>query len=151
MSDEIILFDLPSKGRSACWSLNPWKGTATTTRYQDTLLTEITARLGLNYKGLPYKTEWTEYPDIAPKYKSFGLAANTPAINPTAEYSIPAARMPDGTYIMDSLAIARALETLQPEPSLRLDTGYVERTQSIIKDLHTALVPITLPRVPAIC
>lgn len=29
-----------------------------------------TARLILNYKGIDYKTEWVEFPDIEPKMKS---------------------------------------------------------------------------------
>ena len=28
------------------------------------------ARMILNYKNINYKTEWTEYPDLAPKFKS---------------------------------------------------------------------------------
>lgn len=29
-----------------------------------------TARMILSYKGIPYETEWIEYPDLAPKLKS---------------------------------------------------------------------------------
>lgn len=47
MSGSLVLFDLPSKDRCHCWSLNPWK-----------------TRLLFNYKGLDYTTEWVEYPDI---------------------------------------------------------------------------------------
>ena len=28
------------------------------------------ARLALNYKKIPYTTEWVEYPDLAPKFKA---------------------------------------------------------------------------------
>lgn len=28
------------------------------------------ARMILNYKNIDYKTEWVEYPDLAPKFKS---------------------------------------------------------------------------------
>jgi hypothetical protein len=30
----------------------------------------ILARLILNYKGIDYKTEWVEFPDVEPKMKS---------------------------------------------------------------------------------
>ncbi|PSN72789.1 hypothetical protein BS50DRAFT_568392 [Corynespora cassiicola Philippines] len=50
---QVILYDIPSKEPKTCWSLNPWK-----------------PRLILNYKGIDYKTEWVEYPDLAPYFKS---------------------------------------------------------------------------------
>lgn len=51
-SEKYTLLDIPSNinGRCLCWSLNTWK-----------------VRAVLNYKNLPYDTEWTEFPDIAPK------------------------------------------------------------------------------------
>ena len=52
MADEVILYDIPSKPRCHGWSLNPWK-----------------TRMALNYKKVPYKTEWIEFPDLAPKFK----------------------------------------------------------------------------------
>ena len=53
MSEEYILYDLPSKDGPACWSPNTWK-----------------TRAALNFKRVPYKTEWTTYPDLEPKLKS---------------------------------------------------------------------------------
>lgn len=107
---------------------------------------ESKARAALNFKGIPYKTEWVEYPDMAPKFKAFGIAAT--AERSPSGYSSPMVRMPDGTYVMDSRNIADALETLQPEPSLRLDSGYVERTQKAVLDVGGNLAPICIPRVP---
>jgi len=83
---------------------------------------------------------------MAPKFKAFGIA-------PTAEkspsgYSCPTVQMPDGTFVMDSRNIADALEALKPEPSLQLNSGYVERTQKAVLDVGGALSPICLPRVP---
>lgn len=80
-SSEIILYDIPTKDKHPrCWSLNPWK-----------------ARMALNYKKLPYTTEWVEYPDIAPKFKQLGIPPNER--DPKFQYSCPAARMPDGQYV----------------------------------------------------
>jgi glutathione S-transferase len=83
---------------------------------------------------------------MASQFKSYGLA-------PTAEkspsgYSCPMVRLPNGTYVMDSRNIADALEKLQPEPSLRLDSDYVERVQKAILAIGAALTPIMIPRVP---
>ncbi|KAH7153819.1 hypothetical protein DER46DRAFT_611994 [Fusarium sp. MPI-SDFR-AT-0072] len=45
--NEITFFDIPSRSPQVCWSMNTWR-----------------TRLLLNYKGLDYKTEWLEYPEI---------------------------------------------------------------------------------------
>ncbi|KAK4503951.1 hypothetical protein PRZ48_004866 [Zasmidium cellare] len=131
MSNEVVLFDLPSRGKPACWSLNPWK-----------------ARLVLNYKSIPYRTQWVEYPDLKPTFQSFGIPPNPTDINPNATYSSPTALLPDGRYIMDSLLIAQELEKLQPEPSLGLDTDYPARTQAIVATIQKPLAPVCIPRVP---
>ncbi|QIW94626.1 hypothetical protein AMS68_000144 [Peltaster fructicola] len=132
MSNEVVLYDLPSTGKCACWSLNPWK-----------------TRAALNFKSAQYKTEWTEYPDIEPKFKSLGIPANDPSHNPV-KYSIPAVRMPDGRLIMDSRAIADALEEIQPSPSLKLNNGYVDRTQKTLAAVMTPLRPEIMPNIPAL-
>ncbi|SMY19031.1 unnamed protein product [Zymoseptoria tritici ST99CH_1A5] len=128
MSTEITLFDLPSKGTPTCWSLNPWK-----------------ARMVLNFKKLPYKTEWVEYPDLASTFKSFEIAPNAP---PQAEYTSPVVRLPNGRYIMESRAIARELEELKPEPSIQLDSPYVQKTFDLLGQIWPPLRSIVLPRVP---
>lgn len=129
---EIILVDLPSKGdKPIGWSLNPWK-----------------ARAALNYKKLPYKTEWIEYPDLAPKLSSYGVPKNE---GPAAytDYSAPAAKMPDGKWIMDSRKIAEALDKLQPTPSLHMDKGdVIDKVQATVLDLFGQLRPEVMPRIP---
>lgn len=88
MANEIVLYDLPSTAKCACWSLNPWKGMALHRIYTyewgqlgkfeaDSVLMMITARLALNYKGLPYKTEWVEYPDLKSRFMELGIPAST--------------------------------------------------------------------------
>lgn len=49
---------------------------------------------------------------------------------------------------MDSLAIASALEKLQPEPSFHLDNGYVDRAQAAAGKTLGPLRFIAMPRVP---
>ncbi|KAJ4380658.1 hypothetical protein N0V86_004019 [Didymella sp. IMI 355093] len=104
MSGQTILYDLPTKQGTA-WSLNPWK-----------------TRLILNFKGIDYKTEWVEFPDVEPKMKSLGLAPNPKdAPGYFADYSIPAIKYEDGSCQMDSWLIAHELEKRYPSPSLHLD------------------------------
>ena len=39
-----------------------------------------------------------------------------------AEFTSPTVKLPDGTFVMDSINIAKKLESMYPSPSLRLDT-----------------------------
>jgi len=112
--------------------LNPWK-----------------TRLFLNYKGIDYKTEWLEYPDIAPTLKSFGLPPNDPnAPDYFTDYTIPTMRLDSNTYIMDSAKIAAELEKRHPSPSLRLDSPILPQVQQLVGSALVTLAPNWLPKVP---
>ena len=126
-SEEITLYDLPSSPPNACWSLNPWK-----------------TRLVLNYKAIPYKTTWLEYPSIAPTFTALGIPPNDPALNPTP-YSIPAVRLPDGRYIMDSLAIATEIEKLHPEKPLRLDAQVLGEVMAVVPEVMGPMRGVVMP------
>nr|POE56334.1 glutathione s-transferase-like protein usts [Quercus suber] len=128
---EIVLFDLASRAPQTCWSLNPWK-----------------TRLALNYKAIPYTTEWLEYPQLGPVLQSHNVPPNSASTNPNATYSSPCIRLPNGEFVMDSLAIAHALDALQPEPSLFADAPSVDHAQGIADKIRVALSPIWTPRVP---
>ncbi|GAB7350044.1 hypothetical protein MBLNU459_g0715t1 [Dothideomycetes sp. NU459] len=125
MSSRVILYDLPSKGHCACWSLNPWK-----------------TRLALNFKGIPYETRWLEYPDIAPTLKAAGLPPNEKG----ASYSIPAASI-DGKLLMDSAVIAPVLEELQASPPMHFDHPMTAKVQDAVLKAFTGLAPLILPAV----
>ncbi|KAK3950142.1 hypothetical protein QBC32DRAFT_326372 [Pseudoneurospora amorphoporcata] len=113
--DQITFYDIPDKDGHA-WSLNPWK-----------------TRFALNYKRLPYHTEWTEYPDIAPTLRPhLPPAAPEPS---TSAYTIPTIKFPDGTYVMDSKEIAQALEERYPSPqypSLHLDSPVLAKLEPLV-------------------
>jgi len=129
---EIVLVDLPSKGDNPHgWSLNPWK-----------------ARAALNYKNLPYKTEWVEYPDLASTLSSRGVPKNDGSAAYT-DYSAPAALLPDGRWVMDSRKIAEKLEILQPMPPLHMDRGdVIDKTQAAVLEVFGHLRPEVMPRIP---
>lgn len=138
MPESVVFYDLLSKDGIGCFSPNAWKSKCTpvplvhvTKPIAETLQT---ARSALNFKGIPYETKWMEFPDIAPTFKSLGIPPNTP-IECQFEYSCPTVQLPDGTFVMESRKIADALEKLQPEPSLRLDTQYLERATNIFNTL----------------
>lgn len=108
-----------------------------------------TARMALNYKKIPYRTEWIEYPDLAPTFQKLDIPPNDSKLNPNSQYSIPAAKLPDGRYIMDSLAIAQELENFQPKPSLHLDDPAVQRMQASVLKIMATLGPDIYVRIPA--
>ncbi|KAL9129570.1 MAG: hypothetical protein Q9175_007261, partial [Cornicularia normoerica] len=101
-------------------------------------------RLVLNLKGIPYKTEWLEYPDIAPTLKSFGIPPSEP---PATAYTSPAIRISD-KYVMDSRKIADVLEKEHPSPSLHLDSPMLKKVEELIPQCTSPIRPVFLPRVP---
>ncbi|KGO47787.1 Glutathione S-transferase, N-terminal [Penicillium expansum] len=126
-SSQYILYDIPS-GKAPCvtWSPNPWK-----------------TRLLFNFKGLDYRTQWVEYPDIKSTLETH-VTANTG--NPA--YSIPTIACPDGKYIVDSRKIADYIERQTPLPSLHLDSIYLEKVERIWSEYMKATKPIFIPLVP---
>jgi len=73
-------------------------------------------RAVLNYKGIPYRTEWIEYPDIAPLCKRLGINPTSWTEDGSPEYTLPAIHDPStGIYIADSFPIAQYLEKTYPD------------------------------------
>ncbi|KAH6614867.1 hypothetical protein C7974DRAFT_319901 [Boeremia exigua] len=133
MSSQTIFYDLPSQQGTA-WSLNPWK-----------------TRLVLNYKGIDYRTEWVEFPDVEPKMKSLGLAPNTKG-SPGyfTDYSIPAITYEDGTSQMDSWPIANELEKRYPSPSLHLDNPVTITIRDHISAIIGPIILQFLSKIPTL-
>ena len=122
----------------------------------------------LNFKGIDYKTEWIEYPDLEPTFKSLYVCSNhrqignkltqrsgIPPNDKNApgyfkDYSSPAIRYPDGTYGMDSWPIAQELERRYPSPSLHLDDPIVVQIRDHVAKLMGPLVPHFIPKVPSL-
>ncbi|KAK6373701.1 hypothetical protein LTS17_008194 [Exophiala oligosperma] len=118
MSDTIILYDLPSRQ----------------------------ARLVLNYKKIPYETEWTEYPDLRVKLGRTGLAPNEAG----PAYTSPAVRLPDGSYLQGSRAVAEKLEHLYPQPSLNFDLPDQAHIEELVVKFTNTIRPIFTPLVPKV-
>ncbi|KAF9474207.1 hypothetical protein BDN70DRAFT_885085 [Pholiota conissans] len=116
-SDRIVLYDIPSKLLEKAWSPNVWK-----------------IRYSLNYKGIPYETEWVEYPDIEGHCKKLGIA---PTGHRAPFYTLPAIHDPStDTYIADSLKIAEYLEKTYPStPKL-----FPDNTLGLQTAFHAAFV-----------
>ncbi|CAI7678909.1 unnamed protein product [Penicillium pancosmium] len=126
-STQFVLYDIPS-GKASCvtWSPNPWK-----------------TRLLFNFKGLDYRTQWVEYPNIKSTLENH-VAANTRI----PVYTVPTIACPDGTYIVDSRKIANHIERQFPLPSLHLDSVYLDKVERIFSRYMKAIEPIFIPLVP---
>ncbi|KAJ7483558.1 hypothetical protein FB451DRAFT_1234964 [Mycena latifolia] len=72
MTPPIVFYDIPSTLPNKCWSPNTWK-----TRY------------ALNFKGIPYKTSWVEYPDIEPLSREVGAAPTRNKPDGRPHYTLP--------------------------------------------------------------
>ena len=117
-SDSVIVFyDIPSKVPGCAWSSNTFKTRYVMkqrlTRFPITLTTHV-GSIALNYKGIPFRTEWVEYPDIDALLKSYGLKPNPPSA--FAPYTLPAIYDPrTGRAIMDSVKIVAYLDETYPD------------------------------------
>ncbi|KAJ5710913.1 hypothetical protein N7488_005069 [Penicillium malachiteum] len=74
-------------------------------------------RMILNYKKIPYRTIFIEFPDIEPTMKALGL----PLPESETKYTVPVIQhVPSNTYLMGSDPIAEFLESSYPEPLLTI-------------------------------
>lgn len=76
--------------------------------------------------------------------KKYSLPPNPSGV----PYTLPAAVLPDGTWIMDSANIARALEAAHPDPPLRLDAALLPEVERLVAAAGAALGPVVYARVP---
>ncbi|KDQ50476.1 hypothetical protein JAAARDRAFT_141893 [Jaapia argillacea MUCL 33604] len=125
MSNIITLYDIPSRLGETAWSPNTLK-----------------AKFSLHYKGLPFKTVWVEYPDVATVCKEIG--AEPTQTEPSPFYTLPVIHDPStNKTISDSFAIAEYLDetypdtpSLFPKGSLALQAAF----QKVVKE--TCIAPI---------
>ena len=115
----ITFYDIPSNNPGSPWSPNTFK-----TRWEHKSLIFIRPhclpitsfpRYTLNFKGIPYKTEWVEYPDIEPLCKKLGISPTSKKPDGRDHYTLPAIHDPStGAYISDSILIAEYLDKTYP-------------------------------------
>ncbi|KAI0786196.1 hypothetical protein C8Q75DRAFT_808602 [Abortiporus biennis] len=125
MSKPIVFYDIA--GGDFPWSPNTWN-----TRY------------ALNIKGIPYRTEWVEYPDIEPTCKEIDAAPTGTWPDGRPQYTFPVIRDPNTKLtISDSDNIIEYLEkqypdngpspSLIPKGSLGLILGFREGFTTILE------------------
>ncbi|KAF8625610.1 hypothetical protein AX17_006796 [Amanita inopinata Kibby_2008] len=103
----ITFFDIPCKLSDNLWSPNTQK-----------------TRFTLNYKGLPFKTEWVEFPDIEAKCKELGIPATAKKPDGSPRYTVPAIYdTSTKKYVADSILIAEYLDKQYPNTPRLIPEG----------------------------
>ncbi|KAG9313020.1 hypothetical protein JVU11DRAFT_6459 [Chiua virens] len=121
MSSPIVFYDIPSKLGINAWSPNTWK-----TRY------------ALNIKGVPYKTEWVEYPDIEALAKKIGAPSTGTKDDGSPAYTLPIISDPNtGKVVSDSFLIAVYLDATYPN---RGATLFPAGTKPLIAAFESGIV-----------
>ncbi|KAI6136157.1 hypothetical protein F5141DRAFT_1072855 [Pisolithus sp. B1] len=119
----LVLYDIPSKLEGKYWSDNVTK-----------------SRFVLGYKGLPFRVEWVEFPDIAPRMKEIGARKNRLA-DGAEMYTLPVLSDPNtGALVTDSWEIAEYLEKTYPEKSI-----FSHNSKGLIRAFTTAVISLVQP------
>ncbi|KAF2714534.1 hypothetical protein K504DRAFT_420418 [Pleomassaria siparia CBS 279.74] len=120
----IIFYDIASAPPLRTFAPNPWK-----------------TRFSLNIKGLPYRTQWTDLPDIAALREKLGVPANRTLPDGTAFHTLPVLQdLSTNTILGDTFEIALYLDKTYPDgPSLILPgtTGLTAAFNAHVDGLFT--------------
>ncbi|KAH8090982.1 hypothetical protein BXZ70DRAFT_487680 [Cristinia sonorae] len=135
---ELIFYDIPGKSdASKAWSINTWN-----------------TRFALNFKGLKYKTEWVEYPDIEAVCKKIGAGpTTTKSDGVTPHYTLPVLYDPSTKAVVpDSTAIADYLDKTFPDTARLFPPGTRALYNSFADEFELAVMtPLFLLSVLATC
>ncbi|ESK98217.1 hypothetical protein Moror_264 [Moniliophthora roreri MCA 2997] len=97
----------------------------------------------LNFKGIPYRTVWVEYPDIEATCKKIGALPTGVKLNGSPLYTLPVIHDPHtGATISDSALIAEYLYRAYPAKSTLIPAG-TQTLQAAFRDVSVAkLTPL---------
>ena len=151
----ITFYDIPSTNPGIAWSANTFKTRSDIESliFIRTHYLPITSppRYTLNFKGIPYKTEWVEYPDIEPLCKKLGISPTSKKADGSDQYTLPAIHDPStGAYISDSILIAEYLEKTYPDTpqvfphhTIALQATFAEAFGKNLSGLANFILPAT--------
>ncbi|KAG8890049.1 hypothetical protein FRB98_001162 [Tulasnella sp. 332] len=142
VSDTLVLYDIPGKPGSRSWSPNVWK-----------------TRLILNYKAIPYRTEWISFPDIEATFKAIGIKPSTTKESEDTHYTCPSIidyTVTPEEKVTDSNVIALYLDkkygsnekygpSLFPEDNAEAQFAFIAQFKAILQPL----VALMLGCIPA--
>ncbi|KAH9480877.1 Glutathione S-transferase-like protein ustS [Psilocybe cubensis] len=132
----IILYDIPSTLPGKIW--NP---------------TVLKTRFCLNFKGIPFTTQWVEYVELEPLFKKLGIEPTGKWPDGRPFYSVPSIYDPStGVYVSDSIKIAEYLEktypntpTLFPGNTAGVQSAFSEGFLSVLAPISGLALPSVLP------
>ena len=109
-------------------------------------------RIVLNYKGIPHKTEWVEFPDIASVAKRIGAPHTALRRSGEPLYTVPILRDPTtNRSLAGSLQIALSLEHMYPHAPKLFPPGteetITEFDNKFVRAVGAALAPLLLSRI----
>ncbi|KAL1734091.1 hypothetical protein EV714DRAFT_281225 [Schizophyllum commune] len=129
MASPIIFYSIPSQ--KGCWSLHTLK-----------------IRYALNYKGLPFRTEWVEYPDIEKKCKEIGAEPTDTKEDGSPLYTLPVISDPStGKVISDGPKIAKYLDDTYPDTPKLYPPGTEATQKDAMAQLFGKAAPALRPMV----
>ncbi|EGP87614.1 uncharacterized protein MYCGRDRAFT_42293 [Zymoseptoria tritici IPO323] len=135
----IVFYDIASDAPRRTFAPNPWK-----------------TRFALNFKGVPYRTEWTHMPNITSVREKLGVPANRTLPDGTPYHTLPVIHdVARGEVIGDTFEIALYLDRAFPDsPSLfrPSTTGLTAALNQHIDGLFTKHVGLcsTMPFDPSV-
>ncbi|KAF4613743.1 hypothetical protein D9613_008017 [Agrocybe pediades] len=123
----ITLYDIPAQVPGKAISSNTWK-----------------ARFSLNYKGIPYKTEWIGVDEIQSRFKELGFNPTRKFADGSDMYTVPAIHDPStGVYLADSFLIAQYLDKTYPDTPRLLPDGMTGLQAAFEDQFMSAIAPVT--------
>ncbi|KAH8992597.1 hypothetical protein EDB86DRAFT_3079196 [Lactarius hatsudake] len=131
-----IIYDIPGNAtKYQAWSPNVWK-----------------TRIVLNYKSIPHKTEWVEFPDIAALAQRVGASHTVLLHGGQPLYTVPILRDPTTEQsLSESLQIALNLERTYPDtPPLfprGMEDAIIAFDDQFTDSVGDALAPLLLARI----
>ncbi|EKM52028.1 uncharacterized protein PHACADRAFT_31807 [Phanerochaete carnosa HHB-10118-sp] len=130
MTDIITLYDIPGNSEKCkAWSPSTWK-----------------ARFALNIKGIPYKTEWVEYPDIGKVYEKHKIETIYKEDDGSPLYTLPVIYDPStGRTVAESSDIAKYLDKTYPDTRTLFPKGTAALHEAFVSayvQVHKALYNI---------
>jgi len=131
----ITLYDIPSSLPGKEWAPNPYK-----------------AKFALDYKGIPFNTEWVEFPDIEKALKAVGAPPSSVGADGNEKYTTPAiVDSETGKKISDSMVIAEYLDETYPDKPTLFPPGTAAAIAIFQSVWHKVVLaemfPLMLPRV----
>lgn len=125
----IVFYDIASEQPLKTFAPNPWK-----------------TRFALNYKGVPYRTESVDMPEITAVRQKLGVPPNRTFPDGSPYHTLPAIQdLSTGEVIGDSFEIALYLERAYPEKNPLFNpssTGLTAAFNSQVDDIFTKFVAL---------